>query len=186
MIAELIVIGACLLGCAMCWAAVQKHKISSELQKHKITTDYKIIMPAPESPPARELNLIEESIQTSLRELLARRSTLEDNISQIREQACEYNRYASEGSGRNYDSYVQWRADSLKALQDAREEQQELALEEIKLLELLQNTNNENKNCTAKSVQFDPRRRVAEQMVDSGNLRDVELYDEITSRKSAT
>jgi hypothetical protein len=37
-------------------------------------------------------------------------------------------------------SYTQWRVDALKALEDAREEQKELVLEEIGLLEMMQTT----------------------------------------------
>ena len=47
MIGEALILGTSLLGCVGCWTAVARHRISAELQKHKITTDYESIKPVP-------------------------------------------------------------------------------------------------------------------------------------------
>lgn len=128
MIVEALIMGASLVGCAGCWATVQKHRISGEMQKHKLDHDLEVLRPQPE--PKIELEPTSPSpVQQSLTALLERRQNLENHISELRKRVCDY----SEAR------FAQYRADSLKALEDAREEQQELVLEQTGLLEMTQN-----------------------------------------------
>lgn len=124
MIVEALIAGASLVGCAGGWFAVQKHRITAEMQKHKLNHDLEVLRPTPtpkgETPPC--------PAQQSLTALLERRERLENHITELRKRVCDY----SEAR------FAQYRLDSLKALEDAREEQKELVLEETGLLEMMQ------------------------------------------------
>lgn len=174
MIVEFLIMGSSLLGCVGCWAAVAKHRISAELQKHKINIDLQMVNPPPEPRPAPVVEPPSPT-QQSLTELLTRRRTLEANISKLREQACSFNQYDEK-------KYAAYRADTLKALEDARTEQQELVLEQTGLLEMMQGTDDDP---AKKSLRVDTGGPVAERVDDPGDVHDVELHDEEASRESA-
>lgn len=188
MIVEALILGASIVGCAGCWASVVRHKFSIELQKHKINTDMEVLRPAPERPlpPPPKPDPTPEQVfaaaqQQALNELLARRRTLESNITKLRDQACQYNQYPSDDK-----KYAAWRSDTLKALDDARKEQQELVVEEAKLLASMRGAKNEPRLVSAeKSVQPDPGGFVARRVGDPGQLYDAELHDEEASRESS-
>lgn len=127
MIVETLIAGMSLLGCVGCWAAVQKHRIVAEMQKDKLKHDLEVLKPTPEPlPPPRVTP--PSPPQQALTALLERRETLETQISDLRQRVCDY------GEAR----FNQYRIDALKALEDAREEQKELVLEETGLLEMMQ------------------------------------------------
>lgn len=170
MIVETLIMGASLVGCMGCWAAVQKHRLTTELQKHKF--DCEVLKPPPEPvapvlPPAPP-----SPAQQSLTALLERREKLENHITALRTRVSDY----SEAR------FTQYRADALKAIEDAREEQQELVLEQTGLLEMMQGTEDD---AAKKPVRVDTRGPVAERVDDSGDVHAVELHDEETSRESA-
>jgi transposase len=97
------------------------------MQKHKLNHDLEVLKP----PPEREARAEKPSPwQQSLTQLHTRRRTLEDNITDLRTRIIGY----------ADKSYAQYREDTLKALEDAREEQKELVLEETGLLEMMQET----------------------------------------------
>ena len=177
MIAETLITGATLLGSVGCWAAVQKHRLTVELQKHKINVDMEVLKPVPEPvlPPPTQ------PAEQSLKELLSRRRNLENHITSLRERASD-SRFSDK-------SYAQYRADALKALEDARQQQQELVAEEGRLLEMLQGENKNAKelDSTKKSAQPDPGRPVVtstrERVDDPGELHVAELHDEKTGGK---
>lgn len=124
MIVETLIMGMSLVGCAGCWAAVQKHRIVAEMQKDKLKHDLEVLKPAPE-PVVK----VEPSpAQQSLTALLERREKLENHITELRKRVSEY----SEAR------FAQYRTDALQALEDARQEQQELVLEQTGLLEMMQ------------------------------------------------
>lgn len=131
MIGEAFVLAVSLLGCASCWAFVQKHRITAEMQKHKLNHDLEVLRPPPD-PQIQPKPEKPSPLQQSLTELLNRRRNLEAHINQLRDRASEY-RYSNR-------EYTQFRADALKALSDAREEQKELVLEEAGLLEMMQSS----------------------------------------------
>lgn len=176
MIVETLILGASAVGAMGCWAMVQKHRITSELQKHKIDADYKIMNPPPEPAPyvAPAPRLDPSPAQQSLTALLARRESLEQNINTMRERVANY----------TDKSYAQYRTDALEAIEDARKEQQELVLEQTGLLEMMQGMNNGITNSAAQSVQPLAGRRVAQRVDDLDDVRDAELHDEETGRES--
>lgn len=179
-ITEVLILGASVVGCVGCWATVARHRLSVELQKHKITTDYEYTKPAPDPlPPPEKPSSQQQALDAqkkSLDGLLERREKLEDHITALRNSTAD---------GRYVDkSYNQWRADALKALDDARKEQQELVLEETGLLEMMQGAKSEDTNSTAQSVQSPAGRRVAQRVDDFDDVRDAELHDEEASRES--
>jgi hypothetical protein len=119
MVIETLIAGVTILGSVGCWAAVAKHRLTVELQKHEINVDLEVLKPVPEpSPPAPPPH----PAQQSLNELLSRRRNLENHITMLRERASD-SRYAAKDC-------AQYRADALKALEDARKQQQELVVEE--------------------------------------------------------
>jgi transposase len=146
MIVEALIAGMSLVGCVGCWAAVQKHRIVAEMQKDKLKHDLEVLKPTSEPlPPPRVVP--PSPPQQALTALLERRETLENQILDLRKRISEH------GEGR----FTQYRADALKALEDAREEQQELVLEETGLLEMMQESK--------------PRQlRVAPQQFNSGSM----------------
>lgn len=188
MIAEFIVAGSTLLGCVACWMTVHKHRITSELQKFKIDTDYKVLNPPPPAPiaekpmPPDAQQQLRNAQQQALNALLKRREVLEDSIKKLREAATtcrvEYNRDISE--------HV--RADALRALQDAREEQREIVSEEHALLAAWASEKKDDEKvrvaATPKSVQPDPGGSVAQSLDDPSLVCDVELHDEEAGRES--
>jgi len=179
-ITEVLILGASLVGCVGCWATVARHRLSIELQKHKITTDYEYTKPAPEPvPPRKDPTATQQALDAqkkSLDALLERRKTLENHITALRNSSAD---------GRYVDkAYNQWRSDALKALEDARKEQQELVLEETGLLEMMQGEKDEDTSPAAQSVQSSTGRRVAQRVDDLDDVRDVELHDEEASRES--
>jgi len=124
MIVEALIAGMSLVGCVGCWAAVQKHRIEAEMQKDKLKHDLEVLKPPQEpAPPSKP-----DPMQQSLTQLLDRRKKLEDSITDLRTRIIGY----------ADKSYAQYREDTLKALDDAREEQKELVLEETGLLEMMQ------------------------------------------------
>jgi hypothetical protein len=129
MIAECLIAGVSLVGCVGCWAAVQKHRIVAEMQKDKLKHDLEVLKPTPEPLPPPK-NEKPSPAQQALTQLLKRRDALEAHINEMRNRVIGY----------SDKSYTQWRVDALKALEDAREEQKELVLEEIGLLEMMQTT----------------------------------------------
>lgn len=180
MILEFLISGATLVGCMSCWAIVAKHKLSVELQKHKITTDYESIKPMPEPPPPKKEPTIAQQVLDSqkktLEALLERRKALEVHINNLRNVTAD-GRYSDK-------SYNQWRENTVTALNDARKEQQELVREQADLIGRMQGANNEN--TATEPVRIDSGVDLAERMVDLGSLHDVELHDEETSRKGAS
>jgi len=175
MIGEMLVVGGSLVGCVTCWAMVARHKLNIELQRHKITTDYEYTkpipdpLPPPEKPSAKQQAL--DALKKSLDSLLERRKKLEDHITTLRNTTAD-GRYCDK-------SYAQWRADALKALEDARAEQQELVLEETDLLEMIQGAETDDKvDATEKPVRVDTGGPVARRVDDPRELRDAELHDE--------
>lgn len=127
MIAEALILASSLIGCASCWAFVQKHRISAEMQKEKLKHDLEVLKPTPE--PVKPLRAEKPNpMQQSLTQLLKRREALEESISELRTRVIGY-------SDKSYASY---RTDALTALEDARQEQKELVLEEVGLLEMMQ------------------------------------------------
>ena len=161
MIVEFLIMGSSFVGIAGCWAAVQKHKLTTQLEMHRLNNE--VLKPAPEPVPPAPPRPEPSPTQQALTELLKRRRTLEDN--QYEEK-----------------KYTLWRADTLKALEDARTEQQELVLEETGLLEMMQGADND---AAQKPVRIDPGGFVAERVADPGELHDAELHDEEASRESA-
>lgn len=127
MIVEAFVAGFSLVGCVGCWVAVQKHRITAEIQKHKLNHDLEVLKPSPEP----KVETTPSPTQQSLTALLQRRERLENQIIELRKHVFNY----SEAR------FAQYRLDSLKALEDAREEQKELVLEETGLLEMMQTSN---------------------------------------------
>lgn len=128
MIIEVLLVATSIVGCAGCWAAVQKHRISAELQKHKLDHDLEVLKPPPMpkiAPPP------ETPAQQSLTALLERRESLETHITELRKCVCDYHE----------ERFAQYRTDALQALEDAREEQKELVLEETGLLEMMHDLN---------------------------------------------
>lgn len=126
MIVEALIAGASLIGCAFSWVTVQKHRTVATMQKQKLDHELEVLRPAPEPRPEPKMP---SPMQQSLTELLARRRTLETHITSLRAHAADF-RYSSNDS-------VKFRADCLKALEDARDEQKELVLEELGLLEMM-------------------------------------------------
>lgn len=124
MIVEAFVAGFSLVGCVGCWVAVQKHRITAEIQKHKLNHDLEVLKPSPEPK-------VESPTQQSLTALLQRRERLENQIIELRKRVFDYSE----------SRFAQYRLDLLKALEDAREEQKELVLEETGLLEMMQTSN---------------------------------------------
>lgn len=129
MIVEALILSSSLIAGICSWAFVQKHRIEAEMQKVKLNHDLEVLRPTPEprTPPKPEKP---NPMLQSLTELLHRRRNLEAHINQLRDRASEY-RYSSR-------EYAQFRADALKALSDARDEQKELVLEETGLLKMMQ------------------------------------------------
>ena len=169
MIGEALILGTSLLGCVGCWTAVARHRISAELQKHKITTDYESIKPVPE-PPRPEPT----PAQQALTALLARRKNLEDHVTSLRSRVAD----------NSHQSYKDYRADAIKVLEDARTEQQELVLEETGLLEMMHGVKDGKVDSASKSIRVDTGGPVAERVDDSGELHAAELHDEETGRES--
>lgn len=127
MIVEALIAGMSLVGCVGCWAAVQKHRIVAEMQKDKLKHDLEVLKPTPEPTPPPKTEK-PSPMQQSLTQLLKRREELEENITELRNRIIGY----------NSKEYAGYREDTLKALEDAREEQKELVLEETGLLEMMQ------------------------------------------------
>jgi transposase len=125
MIVEALIAGMSFVGSVGCWAAVEKHRISAEMQKDKLKHDLEVLKPTPEP------KIVEEPspAQQSLTALLERRESLENHITELRRRVsdCQEARFA------------QYRTDSLKVLENARQEQQELVLEQVGLLEMMGN-----------------------------------------------
>ncbi len=149
MIVEALVAGASLVGCVSCWVAVQKHRIAAEMQKHKLNHDLEVLRPTPEL----KNDAAPCPAQQSLTALLERRERLEDHITELRKRVCDH----SEAR------FVQYRSDSLKALEDAREEQKELVLEETGLLKMMQDTGEKDHK---RVVEFEVERDLAGEAFD--------------------
>jgi len=124
LIVETLIAGSTLIGFAICWAVVQKHRITAEMQKHKLNHDLEVLKPTPEPKPEPTPP---SPAQQSLTALLERRENLERHINDIRKRVADYTEAR----------FAQYRADSLQALEDARQEQQELVLEQTGLLEMM-------------------------------------------------
>lgn len=148
-VAEFIVTGLTVLGCACAWVAGRNHKLNVELQKHKITTDYESIKPLPEPSPPKP---VPSPDQLALDALLFRRNELEVNITQLRLKSCEYSNY---GADKKYELL---REDAAKALADAREEQQEIAIEQENLLNSMREANEARLDSSRKSIRIDTKR----------------------------
>lgn len=118
-------------------------------------------------------------MQQSLVALLSRRKTLEDQIARLRDTVRDSN-----GESK---AYAKYRSDALKALEDARKEQQELVLEQVGLLEMMQHgTNDESElDPSEKSVRVDTGGHVAESLDAADDVHDAELYVEETGREGA-
>lgn len=177
MIFEILVASVGAVGCMACWAIVQKHRITSELQKHKIDTEYKALNAA-----RPELELPKPSLrQQALTTLLARRATLEFQIDGLRRTAT--NLQLQYGT----DISRQQRTDALQALKDARKEQQELIIEQEKLLNTNSGESDEKIGVGAseESVQLDPGGHVAQRVDDPGDMPDAEPDKQEASRTGA-
>ncbi len=183
MIVEALILGASLVGCTGFWATVMRHRYSVDLQKHKITSDLEAMKPWPEPVPPPPLPPPKKEPtpnQQALTALLLRRANLEQNVTKLRDQSCQYSQY---DQGKKYELL---RSDALKALDDARREQQELVVEIAALLETMQGDEDAEKLDPAKkSLQPNTGGPVARRVVDSSLLYDAELHDEEASRKGA-
>jgi hypothetical protein len=187
MIGEALVLGSSLVGCFGLWAAVAKHRLNVELQKHKITTDYNVLKGEPEPPEKPTLEQLTfdakqhtqqqlfQSQKQALDHLLERRRTLEDQIAKLR---TNIQSYADK-------QYAQYRADAVNALNDARKEQQELVDEQRRLLATMEGDDESEVDAAAKPVRVDTGGPVAERVDDSGVVHAVELHDEEASREGA-
>jgi len=176
-ITEVLILGASMVGCVGCWAAVQKHRIDAQMQKQKLDHDLEVLKPQaePQPPPLPKKDPTPD--QQTLNALLQRRETLEDNITDLREKATTYSQYHG---GKQYETL---RADALKSLEDARTELTDLVDEIDKLLNSMRGDDDEL-GSASQSVQPAAGRRVAQQLDDLGYVRDVELHDEEASRES--
>jgi hypothetical protein len=187
MIGEALILGSSMLGCIGCWAAVAKHRLNVELQKHKITTDYNVLKGEPEPPEKPTLEQLSfdskqraqqqlfESKKKALDHLLSRRSTLEDQIAKLR---TNIQSYADK-------QYAQYRADAVNALNDARKEQLELVEEQRRLLATMEGDDESEVDAAEKPVRVDTGGPVAERVDDSGVVHALELHDEDASREGA-
>ena len=167
MVIETVIFGASLVGCFGCWTSVLRHKLTMELEKHKLNNE--ALKPPVEVPPKPA------PAQQSLTALLSRRKDLEEHINILRTRASDQ-RY-------NDKNFSQYRADSLKALEDARKEQQELVVEEKNLIELMYGVKNDRLVPAEKPVRFDPGRLVAEPLDGVSLVCDVELHNAEAGRE---
>lgn len=164
-----------------------KHAKSKRAEVDKLQIES--AFPAAPAPPVERPTLAQQEFETkvehrqqilnsqrqALEHLLSRRSNLNDEIGNLR----------SGIQTRSDKQYAQWRTDSLTALADARKEQQELTLEQEKLLSTMKVRIDETElDAAEKSLQPDPRGPVAQRVDDPSELHDVELYEQETGRKS--
>ena len=196
MIVETLIMGASMVGCMGCWAAVQKHRITMEVEKHKLNNE--ALKPPPEKPEPlsleqqtfdvkrlREQQAIDARLKAeqqvfdakkqALDHVLSRRRTLENKIDETRVRVTGY----------ADKQYAQYRTDALEALEDARKEQMELVAQQAELLALIGDDDESSMDTTSKPIRVDTGGPVAGRVDDPGDVHDVELHDEEASRESA-
>lgn len=116
--------------------------------------------------------------QNAVNTILERRKTLEQQISSLRSAASNY-QYSDKG-------YAQYRADSLAALKDARQEQAELVIEQANLLATIKYPGEEDEpqvDAPAEPVRVATGGPVAQRVDDPDLLHDAEPDQPEASRE---
>lgn len=182
---EVLVLGASVVGCVSCWTAAQKHRLTTELQKHKLNHDLEVLRPVEPKMPLPPKKGTDAA--TAGPDRVAETTGRPRGKHHLTSGAIVYVQSVQRGK-----QYEQLRTDALRALEDAREEQAELIIDLEKLLNSMRGELDEEGthaslelDAAKKPVQLDSGGLVAQRVADPCELHDAELHEQETSRKGA-